>query len=57
MPACLAVGDTAFGPQHEKSRCGFAIHLTMDTPLSPVYLALERGDNRRHAACFYLGQP
>ena len=51
------IGDTVFGPQREKSRYGFAIYLAMDTPLGPVYLALGRGDNRRHAAYFYLGQP
>ena len=51
------IGDTAFGPQREKSRYGFAVYLAMDTPLGPVYLALGRGDHRRHAAYFYLGQP
>lgn len=51
------IGDTAFGPQRNKSRFGLAIYLAMDTPLGPVYLALGRGDHRRHAAYFYLGQP
>lgn len=51
------IGDTAFGPQRNKGRFGLAIYLAMDTPLGPVYLALGRGDHRRHAAYFYLGQP
>jgi NTE family protein len=51
------IGDTAFGPQREKSRYGFAVYLAMDTPLGPVYLALGRGNDRRHAAYFYLGEP
>jgi NTE family protein len=51
------IGETAFGPQRDKGRYGLAIYLAMDTPLGPVYLALGRGDSRRHAAYFYLGQP
>jgi NTE family protein len=51
------IGDTAFGPQRDKSRHGFAVYLAMDTPLGPVYLAVGRGNDRRHAAYFYLGQP
>lgn len=51
------IGDAAFGPQREKSRFGLALYIAMDTPLGPVYVAVGRGDNRRHAAYFYLGQP
>jgi NTE family protein len=51
------IGDSISGTGRDSNRFGSSVYVAFDTALGPLYLAYGRGDGKRNAVYFFLGQP